>query len=248
MLLKVLLIICIIAFFIFVPLYDKSYWPDPTKKSLTYKMIAATLLIIIGILSVFLAERISQYAKIMITGLIFGWIGDLLMHIPHPKDKPNMLLVYTGAASFLIGHIFYVTAFIKTSSILSPDYKLFSISEVIGFFVIYIAFSIMLEPVFKFQFETKFMKLGLYTYSIFLVIMLVKAISFAITYFKYGNGNNLIATIILILGGILFFISDFTLGLRLIGGKKGDKSIKSLSLYTYFIAQFLLSTSISFIR
>ncbi len=248
MLLKVLLGVCIVIFFVFVPLYDKAYWPEPTKKSLTFKMIAATMFVLIGVIAMLLAENTSRYAKIMVIGLILGWIGDLLMHIPHPKNKPNMPLVYSGAASFLIGHIFYVTAFVQTSAAIKPDYKFFAIPEIIGFIVVYAVFALMLEPVFKFEFASKFMKIGLYVYSIFLVIMLVKSISFAITYFKYGGQNNVIATVILVLGGILFFISDFTLGLRLIGGKKGDKFVKTLSLYTYFLAQLFLSASILFVR
>ncbi len=248
MLLKVLLGICIITFFIFVFLYDRSYWPVPTKKSLATKMVASTMFVLIGVISMFLAENTSQYAKTMIIGSVFGWVGDLLMHIPHPKDKPNMPLVYTGAASFLIGHIFYVTAFVQTTAVLKPDYNFFALPEVIAFLIIYIAFALMLEPVFKFNFTSKFMKFGLYVYSVFLVIMLVKSLSFAITYFQYGSENNLIATIILFLGGIFFFISDFTLGLRLIGGKKDSLFIKSLSLYTYFLAQFFLSSSILFVR
>ncbi len=248
MFLKILLGICIIVFFIFVPIYDNSYWPEPTKKSLACKMTAATMFVLIGVLGMLITDNTSQYAKTMIIGLIFGWVGDLFMHIPHPVDKPNMLLVYTGAGTFLIGHIFYVTAFIKTSSAIHPEYRFFSAFDIIAFLVIFITFALMLEPVFKFKFETKFMKFGLYAYSVFLVIMLVKAISFSLTYFKYGSENNLIATVILVLGGISFFISDFTLGLRLIGGKKGSKIVKTLSLYTYFMAQFFLASSILFIR
>ncbi len=248
MLLKVLLGVCIITFFVFVPIYDKAYWPEPTKKSLTVKMVAATMFVLMGVISMLITENTSQYAKIMIIGLVFGWIGDLLMHIPHPENQPNMPVVYTGAASFLIGHIFYVTAFVQTSEALKPDCNFFATSEIIAFVVIYVVFALTLEPVFKFDFTSKFMKFALYIYSVFLIIMLVKSLSFAITYFRYGSENNLIATVILFLGGILFFISDFTLGLRLIGGKKGDKFVKTLSLYTYFMAQFFLSTSILFIR
>ncbi len=248
MLLKILLGICIIVFFIFVPIYDNSYWPEPTKKSLTCKMVAATMFVLIGVLGMLITGNSSQYAKTMIIGLIFGWAGDLLMHIPHPVDKPNMALVYIGAASFLVGHIFYVAAFVKTSSAINPQYSSFSAFEIISFFVIYISFALMLEPIFKFKFEGRFMKFGLYAYSVFLVIMLVKAIAFSLTYFKHGTENNIISTIVLLLGGISFFVSDFTLGLRLIGGKKGSKMIKTLSLYTYFMAQFFLSSSILFIR
>lgn len=248
MLFKILLGVCFILFFIFVPLYDKAYWPEPTKKSLTFKMIAATMFVLIGVFGMLIADNKSDYANTMLIGLILGWIGDFFMHIPHEKDKPNMLLVYIGAAAFLVGHIFYVTAFVKSTAALTENYKFFTLPEIIAFFVIFIAFALMLEPVFKFKYENKFMKITLHLYSMFLIVMLVKACKFGITYFTSSSENGLIAMLILFVGGVLFFISDLTLGIRLLGGGKGNKTIKTLSLYAYFYAQLLLATSILFIH
>ena len=244
----ILLGICYIIFFIFVPLYDRAYWPEPTKKSLTCKMIAATMFVAIGVIGMFMADNTSQYAKTMLIGLILGWFGDLFMHIPHPPGNPRMSVVYIGAGGFLIGHIFYVTAFFKSTAGLTGNNKFLSMPEIIAFFVIYLVFLFMLEPVFKFKFDNKFMQIALYIYSVFLVVMLIKACNFGITYFTSNSENGLYGMLILLVGGILFFISDLTLGIRLLGGGKGNKTIKTVSLYAYFIAQLLLSTSILFIK
>ncbi len=243
--LKILLVFCYILFFIFLPLYDKAYWPEPTKKSLTYKIVAATMFVAIGIIGMFISGNKSDFAITMIMGLVCGWFGDILMHIP---SKKNMTCLYIGAAGFLVGHIFYVAAFVNGAKTLVTNYKFFTLPELIAFLVVYIAFIIMLKPVFKFNFDSKFLQYGLYLYGIFLVGMLFKVVGFAITYFKYGITNNLISMIILIIAGFSFFISDLTLGIRLLGGRKDSKFIKSLSLYTYFFAQILLSTSILFIK
>lgn len=248
MLLKVLLALCYILFFIFVPLYDKAYWPEPTKKSLACKMVAATMFVGIGFLGMEITGNESYYANTMLIGLILGWIGDLFMHIPHPPNNPRMSVVYIGATSFLIGHIFYVVAFVKSAMALTTEYKFFTIPEIIAFFVIFIAFALMLEPVFKFKYANKFMKVTLHLYSIFLIVMLIKSCAFGISYFISGAENGLLAMLILIAGAIFFFISDFTLGLRLIGGAKGNKTVKTVSLYAYFIAQLLLATSILFVH
>ena len=249
MILKVLLALCYILFFIFVPLYDRAYWPEPTKKSLTCKMIAATAFVSIGFLAMKITANDSYYANIMLIGLILGWVGDLFMHIPNKTGKTfNMPLVYTGAAAFLVGHIFYVTAFVKTTDALTPDYKFITLPEVIAFAVIFVTFALMLEPVFKFKYENKFMKITLHLYSMFLIVMLVKACKFGITYYSSSAVNGMIGMLILLVGGILFFISDLTLGIRLLGGGKGNKTIKTVSLYAYFFAQLLLSTSILFIK
>lgn len=248
MLLKILLGVCFVMFWIFVPLYDKAYWPEPTKKSLSCKMVAATMFVLIGVLGMLISGNKSDYASTMLIGLVLGWIGDLFMHIPHPPGNPRMSVVYIGAASFLIGHIFYVTAFVKSTAALTTNYKFFTASEIVAFFVIFIAFALMLEPVFKFEYKNLFMQITLYLYSVFLIVMLVKACKFGVTYFTSGAENGVIGMLILLVGGISFFISDLTLGIRLLGGGKGNKTIKTVSLYAYFFAQLLLATSILFIH
>lgn len=248
MLLKVLLVLCYVLFFVFVPLYDKAYWPEPTKKSLACKMVAATAFVLIGVLGMFITDNKSDYITTMIIGLIFGWVGDLFMHIPHPPGNPRMSVVYIGAASFLIGHIFYVSAFVKSTMALTVNYNFFTIPEIIAFLVIFIAFAFMLKPVFKFEYKNLFMQIALYFYSMFLIVMLIKSCKFGITYFLSGAENGLPAMLILLIGGVLFFISDLTLGLRLLGSAKGNKKVKTLSLYAYFFAQLLLATSILFIH
>ena len=248
MLLKVLLVLCYVLFLVFVPLYDKAYWPEPTKKSLACKMVAATAFVLIGVLGMFITDNKSDYASTMIIGLILGWIGDLFMHIPHPPGNPRMSVVYIGAASFLIGHIFYVSAFVKSTMALTVNYNFFTIPEIIAFFVIFITFALMLKPIFKFEYKNLFMQIALYFYSMFLIVMLIKSCKFGITYFLSGAENGLIGMLILLIGGVLFFISDLTLGLRLLGSAKGNKKVKALSLYAYFFAQLLLATSILFIH
>ncbi len=248
MLLKVLLALCYVLFLVFVPLYDKAYWPEPTKKSLANKMIAATAFVLVGVFGMLITDNKSDYATTMIIGLALGWFGDLFMHIPHPPNNPRMSVVYVGATGFLIGHIFYVVAFVKSAMALTPDYKFLTIPEIVAFVVIFVAFSLMLEPVFKFKYANKFMKITLHIYSVFLIAMLIKSCIFGITYYTSGKDHGLVAMLILVVGAIFFFVSDFTLGLRLIGGAKGNKKVKTVSLYAYFIAQLLLATSILFIH
>ena len=246
--LKILLALCYILFFIFVPLYDRAYWPEPTKKSLTCKMIAASAFVGIGVLGMHITDNSSQYANLMIVGLLLGLFGDLFMHIPHPPNNPRMSVVYIGAAGFLVGHIFYVTAFVKTTASLVTNYKFLTMPEIIAFVILFVAFALMLEPVFKFQYKNLFMQIALYIYSMFLIVMLIKSCGFGITYYMAGAENGFIGMLILVIGGIFFFISDLTLGIRLLGSGKGNKTIKTVSLYAYFIAQLLLSTSILFIK
>lgn len=245
MLLKILLALCIIGQLVFVPLYQKAYWPEPNKTSFRRKLIIATLFLAIGVLSMFIAENFSRYAILMITGLVFGWIGDILMHIPNKKSP---FLLYVGTAAFIIGHIFYIIAFIKTAAIITGNSRLFSTTELICFIIAYAVSVFSLFVLFRFKFENKFVKFGVLFYIIFLVFMLVKAVSFGISFYSSGAENGLTAMLLLIFGGICFFISDATLGIRLMGGRMDSRPILTTSIYTYFTAQTLLAFTILFVK
>ena len=129
----ILLGICYILFLIFLPLYDKAYWPEPTKKSLSNKIVAATMFVAIGVIGMFMSGNITSFSKVMIIGLVCGWFGDILMHIP---SKKNMTCLYIGAAGFLVGHIFYVYAFVNATASMVENYKFFTVPEFIIFLVI----------------------------------------------------------------------------------------------------------------
>ena len=119
-------------------------------------MIAATAFVLIGVLGMFITDNKSDYASTMIIGLILGWIGDLFMHIPHPPGNPRMSVVYIGAASFLIGHIFYVSAFVKSTMALTVNYNFFTIPEIIAFFVIFVCIGAVRQGIFKQAYIFKF--------------------------------------------------------------------------------------------
>ena len=66
MVLKLLLALCYVLFFIFLPLYDKAYWPEPTKKSLSFKIVAATMFVAIGVIGMLITGNKTQFAYTMI--------------------------------------------------------------------------------------------------------------------------------------------------------------------------------------
>ena len=68
--LKLLLALCYVLFFIFLPLYDKAYWPEPTKKSLTFNIVVATMFVSFGIIGIFISGNRTQFAYTLIMGLV----------------------------------------------------------------------------------------------------------------------------------------------------------------------------------
>ena len=79
----------------------------------------------VGVLSMFIAENFSSYAITMLVGLVFGWIGDYFLHA-----KPTNAYFATGFTSFLIGHVFYIVAYVKALPKLYPDCEMFNAPEI----------------------------------------------------------------------------------------------------------------------
>ena len=122
MLLKILYCLCIVLQIIFVPLFLKAQWPGICRKSLFFKMICATSFLSMGVLSINIVGDKSTYAIIMLVGLVFGWLGDLFLHL---NDTAKSFAI--GFCSFLVGHIVYITAYIKTLPVMKADYNPYNI-------------------------------------------------------------------------------------------------------------------------
>lgn len=241
MIYKVLLAVCVIIEIIFTPLYLKAFWPRPNKKSLKLKMICSTAFVCTGILSMFIADNFTPYAITMVIGLVLGWIGDYFLHA-----KSNMQYFLTGGGSFMIGHLAYIIAFIRAIPVFNADYGYVTIPEIVAFVIMFIIFGYIMIK--KFHFETPFLKALTFLYGFFLLTMLIKSVTLGITYFGTGNENRILVLIWLVLGGLMFFMSDFSLGVMLLGGHNENRQIKVFNIVTYFGAQMLLASSILLVR
>lgn len=241
MVLKILFVLCVIIEIIFTPLYLKAFWPRPNKKSLLLKMICSTAFVCTGILSMYIADNFTPYAATMLIGLVLGWIGDYFLHA-----KSTMGFFLTGGGSFMMGHLAYIIAFIRAIPVFNPEMGYVTIPEIVVFVVIFVVFgTIMIK---KFHFETPFLKALTFLYGTFLVTMLIKSVALGVAYLGSGNQNNIIVLLWMSLSGLMFFMSDFSLGIMLLGGHNENRRLKVFNIVTYFGAQMLLASSILFIR
>lgn len=237
---KVLLAFFIIVEIVFVPLYLKAFWPKPNKKSLCFKMICSTAFICTGIMSCLIADNHSEYAVRILVALALGWIGDYFLHA-----KDSLLLFIIGGGFFMAGHIEYIIVFIKTAFIFNPESKIVTLYEIIAFIILIYTFGYI--SVKKFRFQSKFIMISTYAYGVFLITMLIKACVLGVTYLNFGAENKIIIFIWLILGGVMFFASDFSLGVMLLGGQNQNRRLKVFNIITYFGAQMLFASSTLFI-
>ena len=242
MVLKILFVVCLVVMAICVPWYLKALWPEKCRKSLILKMICSTMFVSIGVLSVYISGNTSTYAIIMIIGLIFGWIGDYFLHA-----KPSDAYFVTGFLSFLIGHFFYIGAYIRTLPKLFPDYEMINAIEIaIEIFVV--ALGLVALKVFKVKLNPMVLKIGIYFYFAIVTFMFVKASALGFYYYKSGAPYGIVAFVLLSLGSLFFVLSDATLGIISFGGQKKNYPLKIFNILTYFWGQAMLASSILFIE
>ena len=196
-------------------------------------MICATLFVLIGVLSVFIAGNTSQYAIMMLVGLAFGWVGDYFLHA-----KPSNTYFAIGFTSFLIGHLVYIAAYVKTLPKLFPDYKQFNL--IIGFAIAIFAI--------KMKFNPKPVKYAVMLYAVIITVMFLKASALGIKYYLSGAEGGIYAALVLTVGSFFFVLSDASLAVILFGGKGKSYPLKIFNIVTYFWGQVMLASSILFIN
>lgn len=206
-------------------------------RSLTLKMVCASMFVIVGALAI---NKIgmNEYAKYMFAGLVCSWFGDLFLHIP---GKAKNICAVFGVIGFLAAHIMYLTAYNGKLKSINPANKLLSGTEVliililiVIYVIIFLAFKTPMSPV----------HIPLLLYMFCLLAMCIKAISLG----AIIRGSNTVGAVFLSLGGIMFVLSDTTLGLLMFNKKlKTNFRLKIFNIATYFVGQLLLAATILFI-
>ncbi len=243
MIYNILFALTIVLEFITVPIFLKYYWPEKCVKSMTFKMISATLFVLCGIFAIKISGNNTPYADLIMWGLAFGWLGDLLLHW-----LKNKIVIYVlGVVAFLTGHIFYLIALQKAIETTYPAARIFEWYEILFVTVVIIGVTI-LAVIKGFYKDRAAMTAGLTAYGVLLLAMLAKTARYAIGEWAYGTNDNMVAVFITVLGGGFFFaVSDILLGYILMFKDK-KRILRIINIVTYFIAQILLASSILVVR
>lgn len=243
MFLKILLVLCIALEFVFVPLFLYYQWPGKCVKSLTYKMISSSLFLFAALAVIQISGNYTPYAKLILWGLVFGWLGDLFLHLLTDK----IWVFGIGLFAFLGGHIFYIVAFQKAIRVTYP-----AASSVAWYEILVVA--LILAAVVLYATKKKInlknpMVIPVAMYAITISTMFLKALRYTIGELAYGTNDHMVLLFLTVaLGAVLFVLSDGTLGMLLFGGQKTNKPLKIFNIATYYAAQVLLALSIFLVR
>jgi len=237
----VLLYLTVILQAVFSPLFLKYMWPEKNWKSLTFKMICSTLFVLGAYLSMSVANNFGLFARIVFLGLVCGFVGDFFLGINGHKA-----LFVIGVFFFLFNHLIYCYAFTKARNLLFPGSgtRLVYIIEVISVLVIIGALII----IFKLNgFSLRGPGGLLVIYGFVLSYMLVKATSLGYRLFVTGTADGEIGSGMLVCGALLYFISDVSLGMILLGNIR-KYPLKCFNNLTYIVAQMLIGLSLLYIK
>lgn len=241
--LKVLLVLTLIAECAVVPAFLHFYWPTKNKYSLATKIMASVLFVLCGVLAARISGNNTLYANLILFGLIFGAIGDLLLHSLSNKMWHFVL----GVISFLVGHIFYIAAFQKAIKATYPGDPFFKWYE---FVILAVTTAVVLVYCFvKNKFKKQPLKAaGLCVYSVFLSYMFAKGVRYFIGEIAYGTNDHMVMVgITVVLGALLFLVSDAILGYIIANGD-AKRSQRIVNIVTYYAAQILIALSIFFVK
>lgn len=224
------------------------------------KTIASVFFILLAIFSYFevvkgkilIPKVYTAYSMFIITGLIFGMLGDVFLDLKVAYTKDNDIHLPAGMISFSIGHIFYLIALMVYSGSVILEATNGKVDVSLGFHygpliaaIVVGAGAIILAPFMKLDIG-KF-KIPAATYGILLTYTAVQSLYSLIVASQAGTLNN--GLLVMTIGGISFLISDLILSQIYFAKEKNmDTPIMVLACHiTYYIAQILIALSIFFI-
>ncbi len=164
--------LCVLASIALFPSYVGAAFPKKVSKSLRLKMTLSTLFITIAVASVVMMKNISTFAVLMLIGFAFAWLGDLLLG---KGDATKLFL--SGMSSFLLTHVFYITAMAFAAKHFFPDSSFFTpLGVAVG--AVVTIFEILLCVVKKARFHKLFIPVAVY--SSVLILMFAQSVSLGI--------------------------------------------------------------------
>lgn len=184
------------------------------------KSVTSILFVAMGVVNliylVLNKNKDYRFPAIMLTGLIFACLGDIILEVEF----------IVGAALFAIGHIFYFVAYCFLSKFKWTDL-------IYGFCILLPSvLFITLAPIF--DFDGILMEIVCVVYAVIISLMVGKAIA---NFVRERNWLNLL----IMIGSILFFFSDLMLLLNVFAHLP---YVGTLCLATYYPAEILLAFSI----
>lgn len=199
------------------------------KYGFPLKMLSASLYLVTGILSAVSFGSVTEYSVMMLSGLVFGILGDFFLEYKSKKLFP------LGAVFFALGHIVYSVTFLFIGNYNASSHIWAVLGTTLTITAVIFAFA-------KAKLHLKGKKKMIMVYAPVLIFSFACAIVKGAVALRAGS---FAFGLCLIWGGSMFFASDVMIGVGK-GGVKRPKILHYAVSYTYFAAQALFALSILF--
>ncbi len=170
----------------------------------------------------------TYYFCFVCFALMFGFFGDVLLGIKEIAPTFKTKLVPLGTLYFLVGHVFYLIAFINKGGFNAVTLAIGVSGALVSFAVI---------KLMKMKVDKKLAPLLIFYYG----MLIYKAASAALLAAESGDASSIVAFV----GACLFVISDTCLGFLYFTPVKRKNIWVMVELSTYYPAQILLAMSVA---
>ena len=174
----------------------------------------------------------------VLLGLLFGLLGDVWLDLKYVFPQQDALFTRAGIGVFGVGHILYVIGLLLR---FYPGGKPWYIIVPLLLAAIGSAGNLVLEKAMKLDFGDLKPMLGAYGFLLFSTVFLSG--SFALLY-----RGSVVSLNLFCIGGVLFAISDMILNGTYFGTGKERPVDLATNYLTYYGAQFLIASSLMFLK
>ncbi len=208
--------------------------PVVTLPVVVFKAVSSVLFILTGLFAGYSNPAVPQkYFLLIAAGAIFGLLGDIWLDLKYVYPKDNASFLNAGFSSFLVGHIFFVSAMCSAYCFKWYHFVIgFAAGALVAFFT---AVSESLLGVFYGDFKK---------ITVIYMFFLGSAVVFSVSSMLVSGFS--VSSIILCAGLVLFLASDAVLSGIYFGQGKNTKPQVVLNHSLYYAAQFAIATSIFF--
>lgn len=197
--------------------------------ALIFKTSASLFFIFTALIAVYETDNF-EYGVFIISALLFGLIGDILLDLKwmYPENRKNYLI--SGFASFLLGHLLFLTTLL-----LFYNFSTKVLMYAAGISIMVVLLIILGEKPMKLQYDNYLFLNIFYGF----VLTFVTSLSGFLTFGK----NPLLFSAL-----FLFLLSDMILAITYFGKNKNTAPFIISNHLLYYGAQYLIAVSILFYK
>ena len=228
--LRLLIVIAILITVVLVQVFVGVYSPN-------WIFLSGSGMIVILALVNFVDRRedddLFRFTLFMFIAMLVCFIADLLMAGVFYLTPDSLI---NGVLMFAIGHVFYLLALRDRSSLLLRSESPKLIMRNLAMWVVGIAIVFTLFFFTLFDPANMIISVGLFGYGILLTSVLVFSIS------KWFDNIPRLFSLCLIIGFLLFFVSDYILGYKILQDSSFLSGIEAVGI-TYLLGQMIIHLS-----